>query len=607
MAVRSRLPHSNATQAQAHQHKQHTAPQDVRMSNQTIKQTNNKSISQNVWSYLKSWVPKPTAFTFIVLPNDDDHVRHSTAQFNGKSHFYLYGEAYDVRKFASRHPGGSVILQQIIGQDCTDFFSASHPKGLVEQAIALHEGKTVEIVSEDDPTYQSGTPLLLASHVAKKSTGQYSRTEMQREFDEIVKTFEADGLFEPTKPWYCLKVLVQVLILSAAISFIILGNMMYHEQHPVSDVISTISPLHNSSYPIANLTQSFYEQQHIPSLPTPAESQLMSLLLVVPRMLPSWVPFMISAFILGIFWQQLAFLGHDAGHNQVTGANVTDYRYSWLVTATFGVSGAWWRRSHNVHHVHTNSIECDPDIQHLPIFAVDEGLLDPFFSTYHQKLFSLDAAARVMVAYQHLLYYPVMAIARVNLYAQSLLLCCNKKVNVPRRKMELLALAVFWMWYIALLSSIPTPGLRWAFHTLSHAVAGLIHVQITLSHFAMPAHHGPAVKTNNPGDDFFWSQFSTTMNVDCPEWFDWFHGGLQFQIEHHLLPRLPRKNLRKASVRIRQFADKFGLPYHAHTFIKANCVVYDQLKRQADTMRTMNDKAAANEPNRLWQGIMAEG
>ncbi|KAF3031816.1 hypothetical protein E8E12_001790 [Didymella heteroderae] len=41
-------------------------------------------------------------------------------------------------------------------------------------------------------------------------------------------------------------------------------------------------------------------------------------------------------------------------------------------------------------------------------------------------------------------------------------------------------------------------------------------------------------------------QLRTTINVECPEWLDWFYGALQFQAVHHLFPRLPRHNLRRA-------------------------------------------------------------
>ena len=40
-------------------------------------------------------------------------------------------------------------------------------------------------------------------------------------------------------------------------------------------------------------------------------------------------------------------------------------------------------------------------------------------------------------------------------------------------------------------------------------------------------------------------QLNGTMDIDCPAWMDWFHGGLQFQTEHHLFPRWPRHKLRQ--------------------------------------------------------------
>lgn len=52
-------------------------------------------------------------------------------------------------------------------------------------------------------------------------------------------------------------------------------------------------------------------------------------------------------------------------------------------------------------------------------------------------------------------------------------------------------------------------------------------------------------------------QVATTLNIDCPTWLDWFHGGLQFQVEHHLWPRLPRHNLRRARDLVQAFC-------HAH-------------------------------------------
>ena len=39
-------------------------------------------------------------------------------------------------------------------------------------------------------------------------------------------------------------------------------------------------------------------------------------------------------------------------------------------------------------------------------------------------------------------------------------------------------------------------------------------------------------------DDWFEKETDGTLNILCSSWMDWFHGGLQFQIEHHLFLRL---------------------------------------------------------------------
>ena len=91
---------------------------------------------------------------------------------------------------------------------------------------------------------------------------------------------------------------------------------------------------------------------------------------------------------------------------------------------------------------------------------------------------------------------------------------------------------------------------------------------------------------------------------------DWLHGGLQFQVEHHLLPRLPRKHLRYVMERyIRPFAAKHKLPYHSYTFAAANKLVYQQLKQQATVMDKHVDSAngQAGDESMLWQGVMAQG
>merc|ERR1712022_74245 len=105
-------------------------------------------------------------------------------------------------------------------------------------------------------------------------------------------------------------------------------------------------------------------------------------------------------------------------------------------------------------------------------------------------------------------------------------------------------------------------------------MGGVLHVQICLSHFSMATYHdcgGTDVKGGNfeGSDEWFRMQVATTMNIDCPWYMDWFHGGLQFQIEHHLWPRLPRHNLREARKYTKALCKKYKIHYHEPGWFEA--------------------------------------
>lgn len=139
-----------------------------------------------------------------------------------------------------------------------------------------------------------------------------------------------------------------------------------------------------------------------------------------------------------------------------------------------GISIGWWKRSHNVHHIVCNSIDHDPDIQHLPALAVTKDIFPGFFSTYHMKQFVFDPLSRFLVAYQHWLYYPIMGLARFNLYLQSFLLILSRE-KVDYRALELVGMAFYFTWLTLLTCSVPSNE-RWMFLLVSHAVGGVLHV-----------------------------------------------------------------------------------------------------------------------------------
>jgi len=321
---------------------------------------------------------------------------------------------------------------------------------------------------------------------------------------------------------------------------------------------------------------------------------------------PSLGEHLIGAALMAAFWQQVAFFGHDIGHNAIFHDRQWDLMVGIIMgNTTGGISLAWWKRSHNVHHVVCNSIENDPDIQHLPVFALDEGMFGKFFSTYHQRWMTTDSAARFMVSYQHYMYYPVMALARFNLYAQSYLLLLSKE-KVEHRAWELGSLLFFSTWFSLMVTfALGSWRERVAYCLLSHGLAGILHVQITLSHFAEETYHGQAY--NDDSDEWFTMQCKTTLNVDCPWYMDWFHGGLHLQIEHHLYPRLPRHNLREAQKLVKVLCSKHKIPYDELTFIDAQVRVYDKMKKSALAARKLTKGNAGFYHSVLFEGVNAIG
>jgi len=315
---------------------------------------------------------------------------------------------------------------------------------------------------------------------------------------------------------------------------------------------------------------------------------------------------MLGAAILGIFWQQLAGVGHDLGHSGVTHDFHTDHKLGSFLSSLMGLSVCWWKSDHNTHHVVCNAVEHDPNIQHMPMIAVTEKIFQkPFYDTYHKKTVAMDAIARFLVSYQHILFYPLMALGRWNLYAQGFIFLLSGADKAHYKYTELTALTAFFGWFFSLVCTMPTLAEGIAYIFMSHAVAGLLHVQIVLSHWSMETYKGTPYTSKET--EWHLMQLRTTMNVATPEWLDYMHIGLQFQIEHHLYPRLPRHNLRKARELVKPICKKHGIHYHEPGFFAGNIEMWKQLKKVALQARKTNKADGGFYQSTLWEGLNLSG
>lgn len=305
------------------------------------------------------------------------------------------------------------------------------------------------------------------------------------------------------------------------------------------------------------------------------------------------------ASLVGFLWIQSGWIGHDSGHYQVMTSRGLN-RIAQIISGNCvaGVSIGWWKCNHNAHHIACNSLDFDPDLQHIPFFAVSSKFFNSLRSCFYERTLNFDSVARVLVSYQHWTFYPVMCLARLNLYAQSFLFLFSKR-SVPNWGQELLGLAAFWCWYPLLIACLPNWGERIMFVVVSFSVTGIQHVQFCLNHFSTSIYVGPP-----SGNDWFEKQTRGTLNILCPPWMDWFHGGLQFQIEHHLFPRLPRCQLRKVSPFVKELCKKHNLPYNCVSFCKANALTLETLKTAALQARDLTNPVPKN---LVWEAVHTHG
>jgi len=152
-------------------------------------------------------------------------------------------------------------------------------------------------------------------------------------------------------------------------------------------------------------------------------------------------------------------------------------------------------QNHNIHHrksqrllssqpgsciVVTNHPEHDPDIQHIPFFAISKDFFGSLWSTYYKRIMALDAFSKVMIPLQHRVYYVVLSLARFNLYANSYAYLFGPKPKHDNFwRFELAGVAFYWMYFGAMLRSLPSWKMRMAYLLISHMVSSPVHVQVS--------------------------------------------------------------------------------------------------------------------------------
>jgi fatty acid desaturase len=258
----------------------------------------------------------------------------------------------------------------------------------------------------------------------------------------------------------------------------------------------------------------------------------------------SWWQLVLAA-VLGAVSTQIAFLGHDGGHQQVLksrrGNDLLGIVAGNLLT---GLSYGWWLNKHNRHHASPNHEGHDPDI--------GDGVLA--FTT-DQVATRTGAFGRFVTRRQAYLFFPLLTLEGLNLHVASVraLLAPGER---RYRKLEGILFAAHVVAYMALVLTSMSLPLALCFVAVHQAVFGLY-----MGCSFAPNHKGMPTFTKADELDFLRRQVLTSRNVRGGLMTDFVLGSLNYQIEHHLFPSMPRPNLRRAQGIVRSYCRELEVPY----------------------------------------------
>ena len=476
------------------------------------------------------------------------------------------GNVYDVTKWLIKHPGGIRSIMSAAGSDASAVMKSLHTPNTLSSY--MKRTRKVGVLVHDDFSDETVPTTISADERKKKMKALERKEAISKDFDELNERLVKEGWYEPQPLMYWTTILRVITMLIGGIYLILWSQG--------GDAVSKFSPL--------------------------ARNVILT----------------IGSMLIGFYFQNVAFSGHDAGHGSISGSFAIDKVIGIIIgNLLTGIDMGWWKSTHYVHHSATNSLHDDPDVQHMPLLCLEERMAENRWSTYHGKFMILDKVAEVLIPYQHLYFYPVLGVARINLYIQSviyLIKTCpffsptessqkagksfidersgdvKERYAWPKQKAFLwifsfVSLGIFYTTMIKFYLSLGIATGVYSFF-VTHVTAGLLHLQILISHICMHyCEDGPgptgAVSAPNGNDEAGYHEWQalSTMDIDCPPWMDWFHGGLQFQLEHHIFPRVPRWNLRKLCKETDKIFAKHDVPVVRMGFFEANRVM---LKHVAD-------------------------
>jgi fatty acid desaturase len=265
----------------------------------------------------------------------------------------------------------------------------------------------------------------------------------------------------------------------------------------------------------------------------------------------SWTTLAVAA-LAGFTFTQLGFIGHDAGHNQVFGTRRRNRLLGLAVgNVLIGLSFGWWVHKHNAHHAHPNEVGRDPDIgAGVPLAPLD------IQGNGHRPL------ELWLARWQAPLFFPLMLLRSGGMHVLGAKRLLRQRDHAAAVEGSLIALHAALYLTVVLLVLSPVKAL--AFIAVQQAV-----FSVYLGFSFAPNHKGMPIIETATATSFARRQVVTARNVRGGWFTDFMLGGLNYQIEHHLFPSMPRPNLRRVQGLVRDFCATADLGYSEESFVES--------------------------------------
>jgi fatty acid desaturase len=250
-----------------------------------------------------------------------------------------------------------------------------------------------------------------------------------------------------------------------------------------------------------------------------------------------------TAVYLAVIFTQTGFLGHDAGHSQIFRSRRANYLVGLLHgNLGIGLAFGWWVDKHHRHHAHPNQEGLDPDIGGESIVFTDA------------QARSSRGVRRFLARHQGGLFFPLLLLEAGALHVASVR--ALRQQGYRHQLREGLLLGLHFALYLTAVLLVLSPLHALVFVAVQQGLFG-----VYLGCAFAPNHKGMPILTEDDDTDFLRRQVLTSRNVRGSWFVDFALGGLNYQIEHHLFPSMPRVSLRHAQPIVRAFCEQNGLSY----------------------------------------------